>query len=160
MIDSCRWTRIDDLKRTVVFSPGDSIVLNRVVTSWGLKDQILMDSLEQQLHLSVQERVIFVEVTFNVFPHLVAGLLESFCSADIQCFMSIPRCDYFHHELHFFMIWTLSVCHLRSRIHMMSSKLFEWLCSTFLITWLTIHQIRSEVGRRISSRFEHFTFLV
>ena len=51
------------------------------------------------------ERDIIAEVTFNVFPHSVVGDLESSYSVDIQRFMSILRCGYYHHEMHYVMIW-------------------------------------------------------
>ena len=77
-----------------------------------------MDISEQQLHLLVSERDIIAEVTVMFFLILVADGLESFISADIQKFMSIPLTNDLHHELHYVMIWILSTLPLRFKIHL------------------------------------------
>lgn len=66
-----------------------------------------MDIPEQQLHLLVSERDIIAKVIVMFFLISVADGLESFYSADIQKFMSIPCSDRLHHELHYVMIWIL-----------------------------------------------------
>ena len=93
-----------------------------------------MDIPKQQLHLLVYERDIIAEVIVMFFLISVVDGLESFCSADIQKFMSIPRSDHLHHELHYVMIWILSALPLRFRIHLKFSQLFEWWRDKFYIT--------------------------
>ena len=85
-----------------------------------------MDIPEQQLYLLVSKGDIIAEVTIMFFLTSVADGLESFYSANIQKFMSIPRSDYLHHELHYVMIWILSALPLRFRIHLKFFQLFEW----------------------------------
>jgi hypothetical protein len=92
-----------------------------------------VDISEQRLHLLVSERDIIEKVTIMFFLISVVDGSESFYSADIKKFMSIPRSDYLHHELHYVMIWILSVFLLRFRIHLKFFQLFEWWHDKFYI---------------------------
>ena len=93
-----------------------------------------MDIPEQQLHLLVSERDIIAEITVMFFLILVVDGFQSFYSADIQKFMTIPCSDHLHHELHYVMIWILSALPLRFRIHLKFFQLFEWCHDNFYIT--------------------------
>lgn len=92
-----------------------------------------MDILEQQLHLLVSKRDIIAKVTIMFFLISVANGLESFYSADIQNFMSIPHSDNLHHELHYVMIWIRSALPLWFKIHLKFFQLFEWWRDKFYI---------------------------